>query len=91
MSRFNPLNREQAFAYQLEDDVKLLHSLSLVDNTEHKESFKKHIQAIQLKLETYLELKEQDKCVHPYDYLSFGDDGYCECDKCGKVLNNFPE
>ena len=44
MSRFNPLNREQAFAYQLEDDVKLLHSLSLVDNTEHKESFKKHIE-----------------------------------------------
>ena len=26
-------------------------------------------------------------CDHPYEYLSFGEDGYCECERCKTRLN----
>ena len=26
-------------------------------------------------------------CDHPYEYLSFGEDGYCECEKCNTRLS----
>ena len=26
-------------------------------------------------------------CEHPYEYLSFGEDAYCECEKCNTRLS----
>jgi hypothetical protein len=26
-------------------------------------------------------------CDHPYEYLSFGEDSYCECEKCNTRLS----
>lgn len=31
--------------------------------------------------------KEMENCNHPYEYLSFGEDNYCECEKCKTRLN----
>ena len=30
---------------------------------------------------------EQLVCDHPYEYLSFGEDCYCECEKCNTRLS----
>ena len=50
-SKHNPRNREQAFAYQFEDDVKKLISLSLLN----KEAFIKHLVVLKTHILSYEE------------------------------------
>jgi len=50
MSRYSPKNKEEALCYQLEDDVKVLLTLSQMDN---KTSFQQHIKIMQSFLFNY--------------------------------------
>jgi hypothetical protein len=58
MSKHLPNSREEAFAYQFEDDVKKLQSLALLD----KESFKKHILVLQAHIDSYNNTELQESC-----------------------------
>jgi hypothetical protein len=58
MSKHLPKTREQAFAYQFEDDVKILHSMSLIS----KEGFKKHLAILQAHIDAYNNLDLQNSC-----------------------------
>ena len=58
MSRIDPKNREEAFAHQFEDDVKILHSLALLN----KESFKKHLAVVQAHIDAYNDKGLQESC-----------------------------
>jgi hypothetical protein len=58
MSRQLPNTREEAFAYQFEDDVKILHSLARLS----KESFKKHLAVLQAHIDAYNDEGLQKSC-----------------------------
>lgn len=58
MSKQLPNTREEAFAYQFEDDVKKLHSLSLLS----KDAFKKHLAILQAHIDAYNNLDLQKSC-----------------------------
>jgi hypothetical protein len=51
MSKHKPNSKEEAFAYQLEYDVKLIMSLSLLN----KEAFRTHLQVLQGHINSYFE------------------------------------
>ena len=53
MSKLEPRNREEAFGYQMQDDVKLLISLGALND---KESYRKQLKTIELRIATYREL-----------------------------------
>jgi len=57
MSKFDPKTREQAFAYQFEDDVKKLKSLSLLN----KEAFKQKLSTLQAHIDAYHKLEKFSK------------------------------
>ncbi len=59
MSKFSPKSREEAFAYQFEDDVKILHSMAATNSTE---SFKKHLAILQAHIDAYNSLSLQKTC-----------------------------
>jgi len=54
MSKHEPRNREEAFAYQLQDDVKLLVSLGALND---KMSYELHLQTIEMRIQTYRDLR----------------------------------
>lgn len=58
MSKQLPKNREDAFAYQFEDDVKMLHSMALIS----KEGFRKHLAVLQAHIDAYNNLDLQKAC-----------------------------
>jgi GTPase involved in cell partitioning and DNA repair len=58
MSKLDPKTREQAFAYQFEDDVKMLHSMSLLS----KDGFKKHLAILQAHIDAYNDASLQKSC-----------------------------
>lgn len=58
MSKQLPNTREEAFAYQFEDDVKMLRSLSLLD----KDAFKKYLVVLQAHIDAYNNIKLQKSC-----------------------------
>lgn len=58
MSRIDPVNREQAFAYQFEDDVKVLHSMAVLD----REAFRKHLAVMQAHIDAYNNMELQEQC-----------------------------
>lgn len=57
MSKYEPKNREEAFAYQIEDDIKLLHSLSMLNDTA---SYEKQLQTIEQRIASYRQLRDQE-------------------------------
>lgn len=59
MTKQLPNTREEAFAYQFEDDVKILHSLARRD----KESFKKHLAVLQAHIDAYNNEDLQKTCA----------------------------
>lgn len=59
MSRFDPKTREEAFAYQFEDDVKIIFSLGLLS----KEAFKKHLSILQAHIDAYNNEDLQKACL----------------------------
>lgn len=61
MSRLDPLTREQAFAYQFEDDVKLLRSISLTSR-DNKTAFEKQLAVLQAHIDAYNNKKLQKAC-----------------------------
>jgi hypothetical protein len=58
MSKQLPNTREEAFAYQFEDDVKMLHSLAILN----KEGFKKHLAILQAHIDAYNNVELQKDC-----------------------------
>lgn len=58
MSKQLPNTREEAFAYQFEDDVKMLKSVSLLD----KRSFEKHLIILQAHIDAYNNKDLQKSC-----------------------------
>src|SRR5688572_5481401 len=58
MERLNPKNREQAFAFQFEDDVKLLKSLSSVQGTDNT-AFKQAL----ITLKSHISVYEDPKLI----------------------------
>ena len=58
MSKLLPNTREEAFAYQFEDDIKILHSMALLS----KESFKKHLVVLQAHIDAYNNQDLQKSC-----------------------------
>jgi hypothetical protein len=58
MSKQLPKTREEAFAYQFEDDVKILHSMSIIS----REGFKKHLAILQAHIDAYNNLDLQNSC-----------------------------
>lgn len=73
ISKQVPTTREATFTYQLEDDVKILHSLSILN----KEEFKKYLAVLQADIDAYnnLELQKSSEEVDIKTYLAF----YCAC------------
>ena len=59
MSKQLPDTREEAFAYQFEDDVKILHSMAAIKS---KESFRKHLAVLQAHIDAYNNLDLQKSC-----------------------------
>jgi len=57
MSKIDPKTREQAFAYQFEDDVKKLKSISLLN----KEAFKQNLATLQAHIDSYYRLEKFSK------------------------------
>lgn len=53
MSRQLPKTREEAFAYQFEDDVKILYLMS-----SSKEDFKKHLAVLQARIDAYNKMSD---------------------------------
>lgn len=53
MSRLSPKNREEAFTYQFEDDVKVLLATS-----HNVESFKKSLATLKIHIKTYESIKK---------------------------------
>lgn len=49
MSRLDPKNREQAFAYQFEDDVRVLHNISLAE----PDKFEKGLSTLEAHIAAY--------------------------------------
>ena len=69
MSKQLPDTREEAFAYQFEDDVKILHQMAAIKN---KESFRRHLVILQAHIDAYNNLDLQKSCeeaeeTHPYN------------------------
>ena len=58
MSRQLPNSREEAFAYQFEEDVKLLLPMGLLS----KEGFKKQLGLLQARIDAYNNLDLQKSC-----------------------------
>jgi hypothetical protein len=58
MSKLLPNTREEAFAYQFQDDVKILYSMSLLN----KEAFKKHLGILQAHIDAYNNIELQKNC-----------------------------
>jgi len=50
MSKLDPRNREEAFSWQFEDDVKMLRSISMLDN---QQSFDKALQTLLAHIKAY--------------------------------------
>lgn len=63
MSKNNPKNREEAFSYQFESDVKNLLALSkLIDEYgDNKESFKSRLNILKSHIKTYEIIENMDK------------------------------
>lgn len=61
MSRLEPKNREEAFAHQFKDDVKLLFSLSQlinrVDSYEERKPFYDALETLKIHIKTLEQLK----------------------------------
>lgn len=49
MSKYEPINREDAFAYQFEDDVKVLKQLALVN----EDTFEKGLKTLEAHIAAY--------------------------------------
>jgi hypothetical protein len=58
MSKQLPNTREEAFAYQFEDDVKILHSMAVLN----KEGFRKHLAVLQAHIDAYNNEELQKAC-----------------------------
>ena len=58
MSKQLPNNREEAFVYQFEDDIKMLKSLCNLS----KDGFKKHLSILQAHIDAYNNKELQKKC-----------------------------
>lgn len=58
MSKQLPSTREEAFAYQFEDDVKILHSMALSS----KEGFKRYLAVLQAHIDAYNNSELQKSC-----------------------------
>lgn len=56
MGKLNPINREEAFYYQISDDVKVLHPLSKMDN---KSGYEKQLVIIEQRIAIYRKLSKQ--------------------------------
>ena len=50
MNKSNPKTKEQAFAYQFQDDIKLLKSLAMLDRPFE---FSQHLQVLKMNIQTY--------------------------------------
>lgn len=59
MSKHLPDTREEAFAFQFEDDVKILHQMAAIKN---KESFRRHLVILQAHIDAYNNLDLQKSC-----------------------------
>jgi hypothetical protein len=59
MSKQFPDTREEAFAYQFEDDVKILHQMAAMKS---KESFRKQVAILQAHIDSYNNLDLQKSC-----------------------------
>lgn len=69
-SRLDPRNREEAFAYQFEDDVRVLHACALAGETH----FEKALQTIEIHISAYRNKnlrKRSDKQRAKYNPLKF--------------------
>ena len=55
MSRLNPENREEAFTYQFEDDVKMLRACAL----NGQDTFKKALDTLKTHISTYEKLSKK--------------------------------
>ena len=55
MSKLEPRNREEAFGYQMQDDVKLLISLGALND---KASYRKQLKVLEMRIATYRELSK---------------------------------
>lgn len=57
MSKLEPKNREEAFVYQLEDDIKLLYSLSMINDVV---SYENQLKVIETRISTYRHIRDQE-------------------------------
>ena len=60
MSKQLPDTREEAFAYQFEDDVKILHQMAAIKS---KESFRKHLAVLQAHIEKLHKTKKKEWAI----------------------------